>query len=330
MPRLEIVARRAPLLALAGCLLLLGGPARADDAGGAAAPVPTKAQPAAAPATEQPKATYRHPEHGSLAEVGAKLSNPVSDVWALFTQFGVTFSDGDVNTGNEKAGGNMTIQPIMPIPLYGEGKNEWKLIVRPTLPVILGNPVPQGFNQFQNQVGLGDILLPLPVSPPTGHWILGLGPTFTLPTSTQRAFGRQQWAVGPTGIFGYKTKKWVAGVFPQYFFGIGSRGDQRDTPDASYMEMLYFAFYNLPDAWQVGFNPTITFDAKASRGNQWNVPIGLDVTKTVAIAGKPVKFQFGFEYSVVSQNTFGQRFQIKLNVIPVIQTLIQNPLFGGG
>ena len=29
---------------------------------------------------------------GSLAEVGAKLSNPVSGVWALFTEFDFTFS----------------------------------------------------------------------------------------------------------------------------------------------------------------------------------------------------------------------------------------------
>ena len=35
-------------------------------------------------------------DHGSLAEVGAKLSNPISNVWAHFTQFGLTFSDGDL------------------------------------------------------------------------------------------------------------------------------------------------------------------------------------------------------------------------------------------
>jgi len=43
-----------------------------------------------------------------------------------------------------------------------------------------------------------------------------------------------------------------------------------------------------------------------------------------------MKFQFGAEYSVVSQDDFGQRFQIKLNVIPVIAPLIKKPLFGRG
>lgn len=29
-------------------------------------------------------------EQGSLAEVGAKLANPVSDVWALFTELSIS------------------------------------------------------------------------------------------------------------------------------------------------------------------------------------------------------------------------------------------------
>jgi len=46
-----------------------------------------------------------------------------------------------------------------------------------------------------------------------------------------------------------------------------------------------------------GFNPVITYDNKATKGNKWNVPLGLVVTKTTAIAKQPVKFQFGIEYS---------------------------------
>ncbi len=41
----------------------------------------------------------------------------------------------------------------------------------------------------------------------------------------------------------------------------------------------------------------------------------------------PVKFQFAVEYSVVSQDDFGKKALIKLNVIPVIPTLIKEPLF---
>ncbi len=46
---------------------------------------------------------YSHSEHGSLAELSAKLSDPVSDVWALFTEFDLTSSDGDVNRATRRS-----------------------------------------------------------------------------------------------------------------------------------------------------------------------------------------------------------------------------------
>lgn len=53
------------------------------------------------------------------------------------------------------------------------------------------------------------------------------------------------------------------------------------------------------------------------------------MTKTTAVGKRPVKFQYGLEYSVVSEDDFGKRFMLKFNVIPVIQSLIGNPIFGG-
>jgi hypothetical protein len=126
---------------------------------------------------------------------------------------------------------------------------------------------------------------------------------------------------------GYKTKNWTSGIFSQYTWGIGG-WNGKNTPDASYLSMLYFFIYNLPDAWQIGFNPTITFDNRASSGNKWNVPIGPIVAKTIKIGNVPVKLQLGMEYSVVHQDDFGQRAQIKLNIIPVIKSLVKRPILG--
>ena len=119
------------------------------------------------------------------------------------------------------------------------------------------------------------------------------------------------------------------GVFPQYFFGIGSRGRSSDVADASYMNLLYFMSYNLPNAWQVGFSPIVTYDRRASSGDKWNVPVGFTVSKAARMGGMISKFELGFEYSVVSEDAFGQRAMVKLSVIPVIPSLIRKPLFGG-
>lgn len=278
----------------------------------------------------QPGGGVTAPEHGDVAETGKKLSNPVSDVWALFTEFDLTFSDGNLNSGHEQVGGRMIFQPILPIPLYGTGEKQWRFITRPTIPILFSQPIPTGLDMFDHKGGLGDIQVPMIISPPAKNWILGAGPTWLFPTSTEDAFGRRQWGVGPAVVVGYYTEKVIMGVFPQYFFGIGSRGDRpSDVPDASYLNMLYFLYYNLPNAWQIGFSPTITYDHRAGSGNKWNVPVGLAVAKTTLIGGMPVKFELGIEYSVVSQDAFGQRALIKLNVIPVIPSLIRKPLFGG-
>jgi hypothetical protein len=274
-------------------------------------------------------------KHGSLAETGAKLSNPVSDVWALFTEFDLNFNNGNANQGDDKIGSLMNFQPILPIPIFGKGEDRWQVLIRPAVPIQFAAPRPDGINNTNYDAGLADILFPALLTPSqkiTGsNLIFGVGPTLAIPTSTKVQLGRRQWQMGPAAVVGYKTKDYVVGVFPQYFWGVGGRGDQgSDIENASNMNLLYFGFLNLPKAWQVGMNPVIIYDHKASRGNKWNVPVGLVVAKTTRIGKMPVKFQLGAEYSVVSQDDFGKRFLIKLNIIPVIGALVRSPIFGGG
>ncbi|MBW2275491.1 MAG: hypothetical protein JRG96_19700 [Deltaproteobacteria bacterium] len=276
-------------------------------------------------------------DHGDLAAIGEKLNDPTSNVWAMFTQFSMTLSSGDYNLDGAEPAGQVSFQPILPVPLHGEGKDQWKLLVRPTIPIVFSQPIPTGtgpadLDEFRYSTGLGDMLLPLAVTPApsiTKKWIFGLGPAFSFPTATLKDLGTGQLGIGPALILGYKSEKWTAVTFPQYFFGVadtGSRG--ANDPTMSQMTWLYSFWYNLPDAWFIGFNPSISFNAKADDGNKWNVPVSFAAAKVVAINKRPWKFQFGIEYSVVSEDDFGKRFLFKINAIPVIQGLIQNPIFG--
>ena len=273
------------------------------------------------------EASGEPPAERSLAEVSAKLSNPVSDLWAINMQVGINFSDGELNQGAAKAGGFFQMQPALPIPLY-EGERTWRMILRPTIPVRLGAPIPTGFDEYDHETGLSDMLLPFLFAPALDHWILGGGPGFLFPTSTEDELGRRQWGLGPAVVVGYKTKQWTAIVFPNYIWRIADRGDQDATPDASFLTLQYAFNWNLPNAWQVGINNTASYDHRASSGNKWNVPIGPFVSKTVRFGSMPVKFQLSAEYSVVSQDDFGQRGQVKFTAIPVIPGLIQEPVLG--
>ena len=275
---------------------------------------------------------YKHPEHGSLGQVGAKLANPLSDVWALNTSFNMPqFYDGDVNTGDPQLGATMLFQPILPIPIHGSGDGEWRLGSRPVIPIIFSEPIPTGFDEFDHKGGIGDIQLPLLLNLPdrySGNFLLGAGAVGLLPTATDDDLGQDQWALGPAVVLGYKTKFLTAGVFPNYFWKVGSSGQDDDTPDISQGSLLYFCIFNLPNAWQVGMNPTITYNHQADSGNKWNVPVGLFAGKTIKIGKMPVNIKAGVEYSVVSPDAFGQRAQFRFQIPPVIPSLIKNPIFG--
>jgi hypothetical protein len=267
-----------------------------------------------------------------LGEVGAKLANPLGQLWALSMSFNMPqFYDGDANTGDPELGATLLFQPILPIPLHGTGDDQLRLMTRPIIPFIFSQPIPKGFNDFDDESGIGDIQLPLLASVPdriAGNFILGAGPVWLFPTATDDDLGQDQWALGPAVVLGYKNKFVTAGVFPNYFWKIGSSGQDRDMPDISQGSMLYFLVFNLPDAWQIGMNPTITYNDKASSGNKWNVPVGLFAGKTIKIGNTPVNIKAGLEYSVVSQDDFGQRAQFRIQITPVIPSLIKDPIFG--
>jgi hypothetical protein len=230
---------------------------------------------ATAAMAQEPKPQAADGGHGNLAELGAKLSNPLSYVWALFTEFDVNWSEGDISDGEHKMGGDMLFQPVMPFKLT----EDWKLITRPIVPIIFGTPVPDGINESQGRAsfdykqGLGDIQLPLLFSPNPktgGRWMFGGGPTFIFPTATTDELGSDKWQAGPALVGVYKTSKVTTGALGQYWWSYASQGNNK--PDTSSGSILYSYFYNLPDAWQIGTNPTVSYNDKASSGDKWNVP----------------------------------------------------------
>jgi hypothetical protein len=318
-----------PLAVCIGALMLLATPAWPQAKATASSPVEGDIDP-------KGDMDHRRPEHGSLGNLASKLADPTANVWALqFNVQGPIFYDGDLNTGSPEVGGNVIFQPVLPFPIYGTGKNQWKMITRPVIPIIFSQPIPTGAgtDSFNHIGGLGDIEIPILLNPPEsmlGHWIFGAGPVFEFPSATNTSLGANQYSVGPAVVVGYKTKKFTIAVFPNYFFGVGSQSDRTaENTTTSKLSLLYAFTYNLANTWQVGFDPTISYNSNASSGNQWDVPFGPFVSKMVKMGGVPVKIQFNAEYSVVSPDEFGKRFEFRFVITPVIPGLVKNPIFGG-
>ena len=120
----------------------------------------------------------------------------------------------------------------------------------------------------------------------------------------------------------------VAVTFLQYNWGIGGWNGP-NKPDANLGTLLYLFQLSLPGAWAVGTSPTLTYNHNLPKGNRWNVPVGPQVAKTMLLGKLPVKFELAGYYSVKHEDLFGQRWQITLDVIPVIPSLVTTPLLGG-
>jgi len=270
----------------------------------------------------------------STKELSQQSANPVGKFAYVFTQFAATFNDGDLNTGDDHIAGNITFQPIIPIPLYGSGLDEWRIVTRPTINLSIEQPIPDGgIDNFDRTTAVSDLLVPLPLALPdriAGRWLLALGPSFSFPTASDDDFGAEAWCAGASGVFGYIADNWMLGMYPQTYFRIADQGRNKDDKKARYGNMFYWFFYNITDAWQVGTNPTIQWNDKAGSGNKWNIPVGLTVAKiTTWFGNKPIRIEFGAEYSVVKEDDYGEVARFKINFIPVVGRPIKKSIFGG-
>jgi hypothetical protein len=257
----------------------------------------------------------------SLEETAKQLNNPISSVWNIVVQNNYTLFKGDISSSHR--GRWLTnLQPVMPLPLTPK----LNLIARPIVPFVSA-PVPRPDGGFDREGGLGDIAFQAFLSPSSSRgFTWGVGPLFQFPSATDDALGSEKWSAGPALVGLNVSKNWVIGglvTHAQSFAG----DDDRD--DVSVTSFQYFATRILPNQWQVGLgSPTITANWEADSDDRWTLPIGLGVGKTIRIGKMPFQMSFETSYAVVHPDTFGERWNFRLILKPVLPALIREPIFG--
>ena len=94
----------------------------------------------------------------------------------------------------------------------------------------------------------------------------------------------------------------------------------------------FYPNYTAEPMWNISGGErrgAVSYDRRASHGNQWSVPVGPFVGKTIKIGRELLNIRLGVNYSVVSPDDFGTRASIVLLVTPVIRGLVGNPIFDG-
>lgn len=263
---------------------------------------------------------------GDLGELARKLNNPVGPVWNLVCQNNCYFEKG-LPSSAYRGQYVMNFQPVLPVPLT----RELSLVMRPVIPLesvpYVRNMDPRPLTvDWTRTAGRGDITLDPFLVPSLRPWlILGVGPSLVIPTASTTTLGSGKLQLGPAVVLGFLTKQWIGGVFVQNWWSIAGT---HSTPVVNQMNLQYFLYRMLPDAWQVGFAPNVLVDWRADGKNQLTFPLGLGVGKTFKLGAlPPVQTTLEFQWMAWHPDEFGQRFNIRFVFKPVIPALVKKPLF---
>jgi len=248
----------------------------------------------------------------SAAEIAAELSNPNTNMGTLTTLFNYVEFDGDIPGAGGQSGLQMIFQPSLPYAL----SDTTNLFVRPAIPVIISQDVPNSSGAFVSEgVELGDIAFDASVlkGTPTGV-VYGGGVVGSIPTATNDALGLDQWLLGPE-LIGAVVRQWgVIGALVTHQWDVA--GDSNF--DTSISAGQLFFLFNLKNAWQITSSPIFSYDHEASSGNQLTFPLALGLSKTTIINGRPWQFGVEYQYYIESPDLFGPDWQVQFSISPVV------------
>lgn len=254
----------------------------------------------------------------SRSEVSLRLSDPVSETWALKVQNTVTLV-GVAGHGTQ-AKDTLEFQPTLALRV----SEHLKLIARPDFTLIDSVPYAAGQGTLRRTTGVGDTILDVVVAPRSTRWLVGLGPTFVFPTANLDQTGQGKWQAGPAGVAGYRAERWLAAAIAQQWFSFAGAEERAAVSE---LHLQYLASYVFGDGWSVGTSPTIKVDWHAASGEQLTFPFGLNVAKVVKLADRlPIKIELEGMYVPVHP-TGGAEAIFELVITPVIPAPWQAPLF---
>lgn len=305
-----MILKNALAIALAACALVaVARPALAADA--------TAADPQAA--TLAPK----DPAPGkSLTAINQALTNPVSEAWSIAliqNNFRLTPASGEAQRWNS----TLAFLGAFPIALTPR----WDLITRPTIELVRSQPHPSldEPGELDRTTAFGDIVLLQLLSPRrelVDRWVIGVGPTWVLPSGSTKWTSTGKWQVGPAGIFGYLSEKWILAALVQNWRSFGGSGPR----PLNTLEIQPIAAYFLADGWSVGYSGNVVADFEARETDRYTVPIGLQVGKVVRLGPVPVKLALAGQWMPIHPDAFGRVWNVQLVVQALRPKLLRGTL----
>jgi hypothetical protein len=239
----------------------------------------------------------------STEDLAKAAQNPVANLISVPFQFQSNFGVGPYHQPQ----GVLNIQPVIPITI----NDDWNLITRWITPVIAQ---PRLSPTDGREFGLGDLnpsFFLSPSKPGGGGIIWGIGPTFLLPTATDKNLGNHRWGAGPSAVVLTIKGPWVVGVLANNIWSFASTGKGSNV---NQMLIQPFVNYNFSHGWYLTSSPIITANWLAS-GAKWTVPVGGGFGRLFKVGQLPVNMSLAAYYNVETPKggaKWQARFQVQL------------------
>ncbi len=255
----------------------------------------------------------------STEALAAAAQNPIASMSSLPFQNNTYFGAGP---NHDKTANVLNIQPVLPFSV-----GEWNIISRTILPLIYVPSVNSGFGAaslgenttaagagprgIPETFGLGDINQTFYFSPAApSDFIWGVGPSFNLPTATDRVIGSGKFSMGPAAVGLVTPKPWVIGVLARQLLSVAGPNGRTDVNQTL---LQPFVNYNLADGWYLSSSPVITANWSAASSQRWSVPIGGGGGRIFKIGGQPINASVqAFNY--VERPSAGPDWALRLQV----------------
>ncbi|MEM0929338.1 MAG: hypothetical protein AAGI89_08600 [Pseudomonadota bacterium] len=202
---------------------------------------------------------------------------------------------------------NFQVQPIATV-----AQEEWgNVLLRGIVPVLgVPTPVPGDEGNLDTEFGLGDTTVQAIFIPSNQEgFTFGFGPQISLPTHTDTATKSSEWGAGLVGAgFGF------AGPLSYGVLVTQMWGDE-DLFNETTLQPI--AYYNLETPvlgpWFFGYNAIITHDWNAGQEDNWTVPIGLTVGKTIILPSKDAATINIGAYDLVESGQTDNEWQLRFS-----------------
>ena len=252
--------------------------------------------------------TLRAQDDDAVREMARKAQDPLADIKALMTDNTIGFNGGP---GDDTSYG-FQLQPVYSI----DNESNFNMIARGIVPIIgvdpgvvlppIGpDPVPTSGNTW----GIGDTILQYFFNPKTdAKWKWGVGPQVSLKTRTSSRQAGPGWGAGAAGIVFGGVGNWGLGAIVMQHWG-----DEDDFSQASTQLIALYNFESIPGAY-IGYNNLITYNWKASSGNELTLPIGLTIGKTFLVNGTDGLDLLIGAYKIVERPEGAPDWQLKFGI----------------